>query len=136
VAADFEVVGGRESWFLIQNVTQPTYLEGGKDKVYPKLRGWLAAGLVDFGIGGSTLRRTPRRDGAPVMQLTGPSWGPDSVKVERAFRCSGSFVEVSIRTPDGVRARGWVSGICNNQVSTCDGGTVELEDHLGQLVAR
>lgn len=126
LAAEFDVVGGRGGWFLIQNVSHPTYVEGAKDKAYPKLRGWIAAGLVDFGIGGNTLRSAPRRDSATVIQLTGRSWGPDSVKVEKAFRCSGSFVEVSVRTPDGTRARGWASGICNNQVTTCDGGGVEL----------
>lgn len=138
VAADFDIVGGRDGWFLIQNVTHPTYLEGARDRSFPKLRGWLAAGLVDLQIGWPTLMDAPRAKAGAILSLSGSlptgAWGADSVRVERVFRCSGGFVEVAILTPDGRRARGWAAGICNNQVSTCGGAGRFVEDRGGELV--
>lgn len=121
-APAFDIIDARNGWLLIRNAR-----DGGPDDgpARPMFQGsgWISGGLVSFTINHAPLRDAPRADARIILQLQGEArgsaWGPDSATVERVHGCRGRFAEVSVRTPDGRRARGWASGICASQVTTC-----------------
>jgi hypothetical protein len=45
--------------------------------------------------------------------------GPDSANIDHVFGCSGEFAEAAVHMEGQRPVRGWVTGICSNQVTTC-----------------
>ena len=84
---EFEIVGSRDGWLLIQ-----------------------------------------KGDGAVVLDLFGPNWGPDSVHVSAIHACRDKYVEVTATPPGGKPVRGWSWSPCASQLTTCDSaGSAEPE---------
>ncbi len=121
--AEFRIVGFRDGWFLIRDITAPGVAYGER---YPRSRpqpyrgqGWVSARLVGAALANGGLvpgqlhqapsehaaTRAAMRQGEPVS--TGDI-------VERLHACSGNWGLVEI---EGVRS--WWNGICSNQVTNC-----------------
>jgi hypothetical protein len=45
--------------------------------------------------------------------------GPDSATIDHVFGCSGAYAEAAVHMEGQRPARGWVTSICSNQVTTC-----------------
>lgn len=124
VGVEFEIVGSKDGWLLIQNPEEGD-LKG---------KGWISGRLVGFTIGSSKLLATPSNDGEVVATLSGENngagYGPDSFAVLRVHGCQKKFAEVTIVLPRSVKPppgkdkplHGWVGRLCSNQLTTCDPG--------------
>jgi hypothetical protein len=120
-AAEFKIAGSSNGWFLINSVTFRDYESGKGDRMLFKGPGWVFSDKVRFLINRPEVRGAPAANAALVAKLRTPdgTGGPDSAKIDHVFGCSGAFAEVTAHM-DGQRpARGWVTGICSNQVTTC-----------------
>lgn len=115
---EFDVIGFKRGWFLIENVAVGHYGDEPVRTIF-KGPGWVAAKLVGFTINDHRLREEPGGSAKIVAELTGADWGPDSAIVKKVHDCSGAFVDVTVETPDGAERRGWATGLCANQVTTC-----------------
>ncbi len=115
---EFDVVGFEKGWFRIENVKVDQYGEGPERTIFQG-PGWIAAKLVAFSINNPHLRQAPDKSANILAELVGDGWGPDSATVSKVHDCSGAFADVTLKTPDGVEHRGWVTGLCGNQVTTC-----------------
>jgi hypothetical protein len=131
--ADVEVIGSTGAWFLIRDAAWREYdnVKGGKIFAGP---GWIAADLVTFATEDSRVRSGPSLAAPVIMNLNGAGGGPDEAAMVHIHGCSGTFVDVDLKTPDGKTARGWVTQICAHQVTTCGGSLRILEEHDGRLV--
>jgi hypothetical protein len=121
----FDVIGSKNGWLLIQNV------DNGGDPV-AKLRkffkgpGWVSGALVGFTVGTNELRSAPSNDAPIVAKLiNAQSTGPDSYVVKRVNACSGTFADITILLTTSKTAkpiRGWAGHVCQDQLTTCDSG--------------
>lgn len=142
IGPEFEVIGSKDGWLLVRNAYWRGYEYG--EKLLLRGPGWISAGLVGFEIENSWLYDAPRADARKILRLSSPDntdaeslWGPDSVQIKRVYGCSGSFLDVDLETPDGQKARGWITSICGNQVTTCIfSNDTFTEEHNGRLVTR
>jgi hypothetical protein len=120
-AAEFRIIGSRNGWFLITSVKFRDYGSGKGDRVLFNGPGWVFADKVRFLINRAEVRDAPN-DNAPILaKLRTPdgAGGPDSVKIDHVFGCSGAFAEATVHMEGQRQTRGWVTGICSNQVTTC-----------------
>lgn len=136
IGPEFQVIAGRQDWFLIRGAHWAGYDLPEKALVLGPA--WMAANLASFTIESPSLRRAPNEAAETILKMAplegaADNWGPDSAKIERVHGCSGSFVDVSVSLPDGRKARGWATGLCGNQVTTCGGGHVVAEERAGGL---
>lgn len=115
---EFDVVGFSKGWFLIENVAVDQYGDGPARVIFDG-PGWISARLVAFTINDASVRSAPDESADVVAELLGGDWGPESVIVQAVHDCHGPFAEVTLETPDGDNYRGWVTGLCGNQVTTC-----------------
>jgi hypothetical protein len=124
---EFEIVGSKDGWLLIQKqkgapagefTLDPAHAEDG--------RGWVSGRLVGVQPNTLLLRSAPHRDAPSVAELRGPNWGPDSFIVSVVHACRDKYVEVtgSVMPAGGKPLRGWTWAPCSNQLSTCGGGAV------------
>jgi hypothetical protein len=115
--AEFEVVGSRDGWLLIQNPKAVQY-----DNKTARLfdgQGWISGALVAVTIDDGPLLARPSAD-APVVAKSENG----SYDVKRVHGCLGKFVEVTA-TPNGGKAtRGWSRRSCASQLTTCDNGSL------------
>jgi hypothetical protein len=116
---EFEIVGSRDGWFLIQRgspakdfTLAPANAADG--------RGWVSGRLVGVALSRPPLRAAPRRDAPVVGEMQGSNWGPDSAGVSAVHACQGKYVEVTAHPPGGKAVRGWSFAPCSNQLTTCD----------------
>lgn len=122
-AAEFRIIGAQGNWLFIRDAWQGGYGVRPRRKIFAGFA-WVSTGLVSFTINGAELRSAPDST-APVTAIlhgrlsNGAAWGPDGVVVERVHGCQGRFADVRVRLPDGRQLRGWATGICSNQVTTC-----------------
>lgn len=115
---EFEVVGYENGWFRIRNVAVDQYGDRPERTIFEG-PGWISAKLVTFSINNPHLREAPDPSARILAELVGDDWGPDSATVRKVHDCSGTFADVTLETPDGAEHRGWVTGLCGNQVTTC-----------------
>ena len=124
---EFEIVGSRDGWLLIQKGDPATDFRLDPANVADG-RGWVSGRLVSVTLGRRYLRAAPRGDGAVVLDLFGPNWGPDSVHVSAIHACRDKYVEVTATPPGGKPVRGWSWSPCASQLTTCDSaGSAEPE---------
>ena len=119
VRAEFSVIGYRDGWFLIENIQAPGVAY---DIPYPaslpkpfKGRGWVAGNKIGAapaftGLPFGRLYKAPHVEARHEMR-TGGADNPFA----RVLACSGSWGHVEA---EGGK-RGWVRGLCSNQVTTC-----------------
>jgi hypothetical protein len=120
-AAEFRIIGSRNGWFLINGVKFRDYESGKGERALFRGPGWVFADKVRFLINRPEVRGAPA-DNAPVLtRLRTPdgTGGPDSAKIDHVFGCSGAFAEATAHVEGQRPVRGWVTGICSNQVTTC-----------------
>ncbi len=125
VKSEFRVIGHRDGWFLIENVTPPGVAY---EVPYPrhlpqpfKGRGWvngrmIGGALANGGLPEGRLYVSPHADAASleVIDSHGNRIGPDT-PIRRIHACSGWWA--LIETNDG--QRGWWRSICSNQATNC-----------------
>jgi hypothetical protein len=120
-AAEFDIMGSRNGWLLVRGVRFADYGGGKGDRTVFAGPGWVFADKVRFTINRAEVRGAPVDD-APVLaklRNADDSAGPDSAFIDHIYGCSGAFAEATVHM-DGQRpVRGWVTGICSNQVTTC-----------------
>ena len=119
VKAEFKIIGFRDGWFLIADIKAPGVPY---DAPYPanlpkpyKGRGWVAGNKIGAapaftGLPFGRLYKAPHVEARHEMR-TGGSDNPFA----RVLSCSGAWGQVEAE--DG--KRGWVRGLCANQVTTC-----------------
>jgi hypothetical protein len=116
---EFEIVGSKDGWLLIQKPDPETGLK--LDSAYTAAgRGWISGRLAGATLGSERLRAAPRLDAPIVARLMGENWGPDSVAVKAIHACEGRYVEVTGVPIGGKAVRGWSYAPCSNQLTTCD----------------
>ena len=120
-AAEFDVIGSRDGWFLIRNARFADYGNDKGDQVFLRGPGWVFADKVRFLINGLYLRATASPSSRVVIKLASAdgSSGPDSAIIDHVYACAGDVAEVSAHMAGRPSARGWASRICSNQVTTC-----------------
>jgi hypothetical protein len=120
-AAEFRIIGSRNGWFLVSRVKFTDYGRGKGDRLLFGGSGWVFADKVRFVINRAEVRGAPAENAQIVATLRtadGAS-GPDSATIDHVFGCSGAFAEAAVHMEGQRQARGWVTGICSNQVTTC-----------------
>ncbi|MEW6644614.1 MAG: hypothetical protein AB1586_29200 [Pseudomonadota bacterium] len=120
-AAEFRVVGSRGGWLLVKDVTVVDYGSGKGDRLVFAGPGWVFGDKVRFSINRPELRQAPKADAAVLGRLRsrdGAS-GPDAATIDHVHGCAGAFAEVTAHMTGEPPRRGWVTGICSNQVTTC-----------------
>jgi hypothetical protein len=120
-AAEFDIIGSRNGWFLVRTVKFADYGSGKGDRAVFAGPGWVFADKVRFTINRAEVRGAPDDHAKVVAKLRSAddSAGPDSAFIDHVYGCSGAFAEAAVHM-EGQRAlRGWVTGICSNQVTTC-----------------
>jgi hypothetical protein len=122
-AAEFRIIGSRNGWFLINSVKFADYGNGKGDRVVFGGPGWVFADKVRFLINRAEVRGAPAEN-APILaklrlQTPHRASGPDSAKIDHVFGCSATFAEATVHMEGQRQTRGWVTGICSNQVTTC-----------------
>jgi hypothetical protein len=123
--AEFDIVGYRDGWFLIENIKAPgdgyeERLPAGRVRPYGG-RGWVSARLVgaalaNGGLPSGQLYAAPHEDAA-TRPVNGRAGEPISTgdELRRLLACSGTWGLVEMTG----NARGWWKGICANQVTNC-----------------
>lgn len=119
VKAEFSVIGYRDGWFLIEKIEAPGVAY---DVPYPaslpkpfKGRGWVAGNKIGAapaftGLPFGRIYKAPHVEARHDMR----AGGTDN-PFARVLSCSGSWGNVEA---EGGK-RGWVRGLCSNQVTTC-----------------
>ncbi len=120
-AAEFDIIGGRNGWLLVRAVRFADYGSGKGDHLVFAGPGWVFADKVRF-----TINRPEVRDAADekakvlaTLRSADDSAGPDSAFIDHVYGCSGAFAEAAVHMDGKPPVRGWVTGICSNQVTTC-----------------
>jgi hypothetical protein len=132
IGPEFQIIGSKDGWFLIHNAYWAGY-DSGASKILFSNSGWIAASLIGLTSEDSSLRAQPLSDAPVLMSLSSES-SESVLKIEKIYACSGSFIDAAIIAPNGKKARGWLSSICGNQVTTCGGGGRLIEERAGRLV--
>jgi hypothetical protein len=119
--ADFAIIGARAGWLLVRNVKFSDYGSGKGDRPVFKGPGWVFADKVRFEINDSHVYAAPSATARVLASLAdAPNGvGPDSAVIDRVWRCSGDFADVTVHLQGKAATRGWVTRICANQVTTC-----------------
>ena len=120
-AAEFDIIGSRNGWFLVRGVKFADYGGGKGDRVLFAGQGWVFADKVRFTINRAEVRGAPADNAQVLAKLSSADGasGPDSAVIDHVFGCSGTFAEASVHLDRKPPVRGWVTGICSNQVTTC-----------------
>ncbi len=120
-AAEFRIIGSRNGWFLISRVKFADYGSGKGDRVLFNGPGWVFADKVRFVINRAEVRGTPAENAGVLARLRTPDGasGPDSATIDHVFGCSGAFADAAVHMEGQRQVRGWVTGICSNQVTPC-----------------
>jgi hypothetical protein len=120
-SAEFDVIGSKDGWLLIQNARAAT--KGAEVQIFVG-PGWISGGLAGVLLGSPALRAEPRQNAATRVRLTNETknWGPNSYRVARIHGCFGEFIEATTTPPLGPAVRGWSYRPCASQLTTCDRG--------------
>ena len=119
--AEFDIIGSRNGWFLIKSVKFVGYNTDKGDRAVFAGPGWVFADKVRFLVNNTDVRSAPAKNASVLARLSardGAS-GPDSANIDHVFGCSGAFAEAAVHMEGQRPVRGWVTGICSNQVTTC-----------------
>jgi hypothetical protein len=119
-AAEFAIIGSQDGWLLVRNVRFADYGDGKGDRVVFTGPGWVYADKVRFLINENNLRSAADRASPVIMKLVSSDHtaGPDSANIDHVYGCRGDFADIAVHM-NGPTMRGWATGICSNQVTTC-----------------
>ncbi|MCE1235492.1 MAG: hypothetical protein LWW93_03955 [Hyphomicrobiales bacterium] len=122
-AVEVRVIGSRDGWMLIDRGEFVGYVLDGKT-VFTG-RGWVSGRMLETSIQDERVRAAPEtiaavRD-APRRTASGEEG--ELLRLDRILACAGRWIEIEGRFSEGEGAgratRGWVTGLCGNQVTTC-----------------
>jgi hypothetical protein len=119
-AGEFKIIGSRDGWLLISGAKFIDYESGKGDQMIFPGPGWVFADKVRFLINDASLRKAPDAKAPVIAKLSTETSGPDSATIDHVHGCSGAFADVTVHMEKGAPARGWVTRICSNQVTTCN----------------
>lgn len=124
-AVEMRIIGAKNGWLLIDTAEIPDYGVGKAGPVFTG-RGWVSGAMVDVTPQDERVRAAPDGSAKIVDEpREDAAKGREFLKLKRIWSCSGGWAEVEgdFLTPDGGktgrRARGWVTDLCGNQVTTC-----------------
>ncbi|MDP2334450.1 MAG: SH3 domain-containing protein [Reyranella sp.] len=122
-AAEVSITGSKDGWFRIDSAILNDYVDAREPEVVFKGEGWVSGRRLGLLLNHGDLHRGPTGSAPVVARLVkedpdGKRHGPDSFIVDRLDACRGNWVEVE-GTFLGARLRGWATGTCSNQVTTC-----------------
>lgn len=123
IAVEVHVIGSREGWLMIDRAAFAGYDLPAKT-VFTG-RGWVSGRMIDVSVQDERVRAKPATTGdvldAPRER---PLGGREMLRLDRILACEGRWIEIEGRFTDETGAearatRGWVGGLCGNQVTTC-----------------
>ncbi len=127
-AVEMHVVAGRDGWLLVDRAEFADYGSAPAKTVFTG-RGWVSGRMVGVSVQDERVRRQPDAAAAIVDRPRAPEGGEAEIlRLDRIVACRGRWIEVegSFGEAGGVAARGagrptrgWVTGLCGNQVTTC-----------------
>lgn len=116
---EFQVTAFDNGWFQIGDAHYGDY-DGEGEKAAFKGPGWVSAKLVEFEIEDPNLRDAPSLDARVTRAMDyDTAWQLDGVRIAAIHACEGGFLDVTITNASGETKRGWVTGLCGNQATTC-----------------
>jgi hypothetical protein len=121
---EMKIIGAKNGWLLIDGAEIP---ELGVGKAGPPFlgRGWVSGAMVDVSAQDERVRSAPDAAATVVdAPREDAARGKEFLKLRRIWSCQGKWAEVEgdfvFEAADpGRRARGWVTELCGNQVTTC-----------------
>jgi hypothetical protein len=117
--AEFRVIGAKDGWLLIEKVRYENTLEYAFEGP-----GWIPGNLAAVQIGDERLFAAPLANAPIIVWLMDGvrGWGGTSFQVTQIHSCQGKFAEITVQPPEKNLKphRGWVSGTCTAQLTTCD----------------
>jgi hypothetical protein len=137
ISPEFQIIGSMKGWLLVRDVRWAGY-DLPPAKVYAGMA-WVSGALVGVSIENLDLLQRPEPNSPLVMKLLGETsdgkpWSAGDLKIRRIHGCSGSMLDVTLELPGNRTVRGWASGACANQVTTCGGGQGLIYERDGALV--
>ncbi|WP_127522040.1 hypothetical protein [Mesorhizobium sp. Z1-4] len=119
-APEVTVTGSQDGWFRIEDAIVISYTSDDPDVVAFEGKGWVPGSSLGLLLNRIALYVTPSADADVVARLLNEEEGagPDSFRVSRLHACKGDWVEVEGDLM-GAESRGWATGTCSNQVTTC-----------------
>lgn len=127
-ATEMSITGSKDGWLRISEGFVLDYIFDEPTKFAFRGEGWVSGRHLGLRLNHRHLYGAPSSDAPAVATLAGSTgdypYGPDSFLVARIYACSGDWVEVEAAlTVDGETTgpalRGWTTGTCSNQVTTC-----------------
>lgn len=123
---EVRVTGSKDGWFLIDRAEFEDY-DGGKEMAL-RMEGWISGRYLQFDVEDAPVRAAPAKAAAVLDRAqSGASVAGKSeyLQVGRALSCKGAWIEIEGDIHDADtrkplrKVRGWVTGACSNQVTTC-----------------
>lgn len=127
-ATEVSITGSQDGWLRISEGVVIDYIGDNPTEIAFKGEGWVWGAHIGLRLNSRYLRSAPSDDASVVATLAGTTngirYGPDSILVERIHACRGGWVEIEgMLKIDGISygpdLRGWTTGTCSNQVTTC-----------------
>ena len=127
-ATEVSITGAKDGWLRISEGMVIDYIGDEPSEIVFEGEGWVSGSHLGLGLNYSILHSGPSHDSPTVATLSGNdadglAHGPDIFRVDRIHACQGDWVEVEGTLDDGPpvasRLRGWTTGTCSNQVTTC-----------------
>ena len=118
IGVEMHVTGSSHGWFQIDHAGFQDYPGEASPKEVFKGKGWVSGALIGFEVNNMDITDGPGQNAKRIAKLLAGPNGPDSFAVHRVLDCSGDKAEVEGNFA-GRNLRGWVGGICSNQVTTC-----------------
>ena len=121
VAAELDVIGVKNGWFLIEGAVYPDNDFPNRPSAYGR-RGWVPGRLLTTGLQGSALKAAPDDAAADVPDPSPSEW------VAAILDCKGVWFRIEepiskdLKPPSGGPVRGWSRHSCTSQRATCDWG--------------
>lgn len=127
-AVEMHVVAGRDGWLLVDRAEFADYGSAPAKTVFTG-RGWVSGRMVGVSVQDERVRRQPDAAAAIIDRPRVSAGGEAEIlRLERIVGCRGRWIEVEGSFGDasgeagrgpGRPTRGWVTGLCGNQVTTC-----------------
>lgn len=115
-ATEFAITDIRDGWYEIAAASVGQYGTEPERELYAG-PGWIRQHQAGFTLYDPLLRDAP--GGKIIARLEGADWDASFVTVTAAHACIGDALDADLALPDGTTRRGWVTGLCANQVTTC-----------------
>jgi hypothetical protein len=119
-STELSVTGSKQGWFRVEEAIVIDYIWDDPVETVFSGEGWVSGGDLGLALNHRYLYAGASTESRVVATLVDPvaGAGPDSFIVDRLYACQGDWVEVKGEFV-GSRHRGWTTGTCSNQVTTC-----------------